>query len=286
MADPQQIDQFQLARDRAKQQAAQGTSERLEAIKRRFAAMGGGPGSGEQLKIEQQAQQAGDEQVQAANESIGAAETQEKMRKDEIQQARQFQTSEREAQQNFASAEGAKQREFATSERTAQNLFSTGERESSQKFAVEQAGLQRDWTSKQSEIDKAWQAGQTEKAQGLQKELFNSQMDFETKKFNAAKEQFQQTFEEEQRINNKNIEFADKVLNEKGFADKIMGGFGQIGSAWGKFTQGIVNLGGGSPQQGGGGGGMPTRGGALPEGTGQVFPRMPTFGRKIGKWRY
>ena len=114
--------EFELARKRAKQQTTAQTQQQKEAIARRFASLGG-LSSGARIKTEQQAEEAGSQRLQAAEESIGAAERREQIRRQDIKEQREFQTGERIGSQEFAEAEAEKGRVFAGGERRVGEKF-------------------------------------------------------------------------------------------------------------------------------------------------------------------
>jgi len=234
MAAPgEEIDEFGLARKRSKQQAQANLQQKQQALKRRFAVLGTGA-SGARIKAEERAQSEFGENVQAAEEQIGTAERAENRRKREIEQAREFQTSERVGSQEFARGERLSSqdfagdqaniaRQFATAERLGsqafvgaqqelQRKFATGERISSQEFASAEQELGRVFVDKQREAQELFAAGESEKARQVQKDMFAAQMDLDMLKFGETKRQFEATFGEEVRINDKNIEFAERML--------------------------------------------------------------------------
>lgn len=137
-----ELDQFSLARKRAQQRTTAETQEQKQALKRRFASMGG-LGTGASIKAEQQAEQAGSERLQGAMEGIDVAQAQEAQRQKEIEQAREFQKSEREAAQKYASEESALGREFAKTERIESQSFADAQRLAAEQFQGAQNDEQR-----------------------------------------------------------------------------------------------------------------------------------------------
>lgn len=241
-------DEFEIARKRAKQQAQANLQQRQQALKRRFAILGTGA-SGAALKAEERAQTAFGQELEGAEETIGAAERAEKRRIREIQEGRAFQTSERLGSQSFAGEQAALQREFARGERVAGQEFARGERVASQDFASVQAELQRKFATgerisaqefasaerssqnafaeKMQEAQNLFAAGEADKARAAAKEALDAQLSLDTLKFEEAKKQFADNFAETVRINDKNIEFSERMLaiqEQGGFLDSILGG--------------------------------------------------------------
>jgi hypothetical protein len=153
------LDQFALARKRAGQQSQAALQSQQEAIKRRFASIGGSS-SGAAMKAEQLAAEKVQEQMGQTEEGIAAAEGAEKSRLAEIEQARQFAVSERQSQQDFAKGEAEKARQFAIAERGAGEKFQSEQaglnrafQERAQAFAESEAGKAMDLALRQFEQD-------------------------------------------------------------------------------------------------------------------------------------
>lgn len=196
--------EFDLARNRAKQQEAANLKGQKDALARRAAQLGGGP-SGAFIKQEQIAGDESAKRLGQAHEGIDSMQAQEQRRLNELEQGQKFVTGERMGSQDFASAQAAAARDFAAKERAAAEKFATGERISSQDFGAGQAKLARDLQSAQ--FDKTFQ-------QSL-----------------AA-------FEHEKYIDGQNLELAKRMeaQNAKGgFLDNLFGGGGG-GSDGGMFS--------------------------------------------------
>jgi hypothetical protein len=114
--------QFDIARKKAEQQSRGALQEQQDALKRRFASLGA-TSSGAALKQQQMAAEKSQEQLQSVNEAIGAQESAENLRRQDIQEERQFQKgmaeegrkfaiAEREAGQGFQAAQTQKQMDF------------------------------------------------------------------------------------------------------------------------------------------------------------------------------
>jgi hypothetical protein len=136
------INQFDLARKRAQQQANVSSQTAKGALERRFAALGG-LDSGARIKLENQIDQQTAQQLSDVNEGINAQEQQEAQRQREIQQGREYQTKERESSQLFSAGESQKGREFMTSERLGGQSFASGEADKGRAFTTsERLGTQ------------------------------------------------------------------------------------------------------------------------------------------------
>jgi len=251
MAAPiEEIDEFGIARKRAKQQEQANLQQKQQALKRRFAVLGTGA-SGARIKAEERAQTEFGQNIASAEEQIGAAERAEARRKREIQEAREFQTSERIGSQEFSRGERLGSQEFAGAEANLQREFLDAQRLGGEEFAAEQADLQRKFVTgerigaesfaraeaslarvaarEETRVQRLFEAGQNEEARKLQKQIARNALNLETLKFQEASRQFNETFKEEVRINDKNIEFSERMLAAQeagGFFDQLFGGDG------------------------------------------------------------
>lgn len=268
------IDQiFERQRKKASQAVNAQTQGKTEALKRRFASLGAA-NSGAQIKQETIARDEGTRQLQNANEAIDSAEIQETQRRDEIDQARQFATSERVASQGFGAEQAALQRRFQTGERQSsqtfgaeqsalQRKFATGERLSSQDFAGVQAELQRKFASgerlSQNEFaslealkNRDFAAAENLLQRDHQSSQFNADMAFKDRALADSNRQFDQNrfdidqqFKHQIFIDEKNLELADKIANEKGTIEQIIN---DPAGAFKKFTTDpIGHVSGGGP---------------------------------------
>ncbi len=103
---PAPTNQFDVARKRAQQQAAQAVQGQQEALQRKFASLGNLQ-SGAAIKQQQLAAEKGQEQLQGVNEGIDAAEMADQQRKQELAQQQQFAREERLGSQEFAGGQSA-----------------------------------------------------------------------------------------------------------------------------------------------------------------------------------
>lgn len=229
--------QFDLARKRAQQASGASLQGRRDALQRRFAQLGN-LDSGARLKMEQNLEQQGAQELQAANEGIDAQQAQEMGRRREILQGQEFARGEREAGQKFSGEQAAMQRAYLTGEREAgqkygtgereasqlfqgnilgrQQAFATGEREAGQKFAsAERAGAQK-FAARESAFGREQQAKQFDESIGLQREqmgLANQQFAESIRQFNAALEQ--QKYETEKSLQ------AQRNAGDKSFVGQV-----------------------------------------------------------------
>lgn len=125
-AAPNPNEQFDYQRQKAAQSENAQLQQQREAIRRRGAAMGGGPG-GALIKQEQLAADSSGQRLAQANEGINVAQSAEDRRIRELQQAQQYQTSERLGSQGFTAEQAAMQRKYGTSERLGSQEFTSGQ---------------------------------------------------------------------------------------------------------------------------------------------------------------
>ena len=91
---------YDVQREQVKQRGIAAGQQQGEAIQRRFAAMGGGPG-GAEVKVMQQSNDALNRQQDDAIAGVNAQEAQEKMQQAEAEKQRGFQSSEAATQRGF-----------------------------------------------------------------------------------------------------------------------------------------------------------------------------------------
>lgn len=201
---------YDVLRNRATQQAGQQTQEEQDALKRRFAAMGG-LNSGSFIKQQQLSLDRGAQRGQAAREGVDMIEMADRQRLDEAKQARDFAAQEAQKQRDFSSLEGVKQREFATSERV-----------SGQDFQSEQAQKQRDFSKSLADMDAAFK----ERMFDFDKSKWGQQLDLELKKFGLEEE-----------VTRKNLEIQEQLMNQQTIFDRMgAGGTAVFGKASNLFN--------------------------------------------------
>lgn len=102
---------FERQREQAVQRAGATAQASGDAIKRRFAAMGG-MNSGAAVKAEQIARDTANQQKEDAIAGVNAAESQDMAQKQEMQANRDFQSNEAKLGRDFQSTEAQKGRDF------------------------------------------------------------------------------------------------------------------------------------------------------------------------------
>lgn len=182
--------QYDLARQKATQQAAADKQNNLDTLQRRFANLGN-LNSGAQIKQEENLSNDSAKNLSDATQSINAQQQAEILRRQEVLQGQQFQGEQL-----------GKQQAFATSERLGNQKFASGERAAGEQFA-----------GGQNELQRQQQAEQFMKTFGLSKDQMAQ-----------SQAQFDKTFGEEVSVDKANESFAQQALDKKGFLDGIMGG--------------------------------------------------------------
>jgi len=124
---------YQLAREDVSTQARGQTEQEKEALKRRFASIGG-LNSGASIKAEQSAEREGARRLATGMSAITQQELGDQQRLEEIGDQRKYQTSERLGSQEFTTGENKIGREFITTERVAGQDFTSGENKLGREF--------------------------------------------------------------------------------------------------------------------------------------------------------
>jgi len=236
-------DKFNILQRRAEQQAKAQTQEQKDALKRRFAALGA-QASGEAIKAEQQAGEAGARRLQTAREGIEFAKLGEQERLDAESRAREFATSERLGSQEFGAGQSALARKFAETQAGLGREFQRGERLGAQEFGAGQAELQRGFLTGERLGAEEFQAGQSAAALKQQRvlaaaaardagNLQQKQLDFAAKESGLQRSfeqaMFDQEFAEQVRVTDHNIRMGIQAAGQgsPGLFDQL--GFGNIG---------------------------------------------------------
>lgn len=146
---------YQLAREDISTQQRGQTEQEKEALRRRFATIGG-LGSGASIKAEQSAEREGARRLATGMSAITQQELGDKQRLEEIDQGQKFQTSERMGSQGFQ-----------TGERLGSQLFSTGEREAGQKFVSGENKIGREFQTSERMGAQGFQSGEADKQRGF-----------------------------------------------------------------------------------------------------------------------
>jgi hypothetical protein len=238
--------EFDLARNRAKQQEASNLKGQKDALARRAAQLGGGP-SGAFIKQEQIAGDESAKRLGQANEGIDAMQAQEQRRLNEIEQGQKFVTGERLGSQDFGAAQAKIGREFTTSERMGSQDFGaaqakigrefmTSERLGSQDFSrLERLGSQ-DFASAERLGSQDFSRGERLEAQDFGAGQAKLARDLQSAQFDKTFQQALDAFAHEKYIDAENLKLAARVQtsNEKGGPlDNLLGGFSSFGN--GKF---------------------------------------------------
>lgn len=238
--------QFDVARRRAQEQYGSNLQNRRDALARRFAALGN-LDSGARLKQEELAANAEAANLTNANEGIQAAQNAEMQRRREILQGqeyasgeaekgRKFATGERLGGQQFVGEQGAMQRQFLTGERVGsqeyqtgeagkQRQFITGERVGSEAAQAQQNELQRGFLTSERQGSQDFQGQQNKLQLDQQERQFRDTLGFSKEQFAESQRQFKDTFNEEVRVNDANINFNNKILDQKGILEQLFSNF-------------------------------------------------------------
>jgi hypothetical protein len=170
---------YQLAREDISTQQRGQTEQEKEALRRRFATIGG-LGSGASIKAEQSAEREGARRLATGMSAITQQELGDKQRLEEIEQGQKFQTSERmgsqgfqsgerEAGQKFVSGENKIGREFQTSERMGAQDFSTGEADKQRGFMTKEREAGQTFTTSERTGAQAFSQGEKLRVEALEK---------------------------------------------------------------------------------------------------------------------
>jgi hypothetical protein len=248
-------DEYQLARQRAQQQANAAAQGQKDALKRRFAALGS-VNSGAAIKQEQLVDQNAADQVQNATQQIDAAQRAEGRRVKEVEDNRKFAREERIGSQDFQGGQNALQRAFMTSERMGSQDFSRGERLSSQDFASGERKAGQDFASSQADKQMAFARGEREAGQTFAAQQSSLDRDLRASQFGQQMDLANKQLTEEQWVNRENLDIAKKMMEQKDFLEKLLnptnikdlpfGGILSTGLAGLGKSLGGVSFGGGS----------------------------------------
>lgn len=143
---------YGLLSKQMERQETQQTEQEKEALRRRFAAMGG-LGSGASIKAESLAGEAGARRLSQARMSLESERLREEQQQEELEKQRQFQKSERLGSQQFATQQAEMDRQFSSSERQAQQYWAAQQALLGREFTAEEARKMREM--QQSQFDAA-----------------------------------------------------------------------------------------------------------------------------------
>lgn len=257
--------QYDVARQQAAQRENATRQQTGDAISRRFAAMGGGPG-GAQIKVQQDVADQSAKRLEGTMQQIDSAERAENERKAEVEAGRTFAREERLGSQGFAADQSALQRRFASDEARLGRDWQTGERLGSQAYGTSERegtqAFQKALADRQNEIDMwKFEEGQdfqekmlgkeqsfAKKMQGLQQDFANSQLD---KQLTADWNKWSEEFKQSKWVDEQNLILANKMLEQKDMLEELFGNFsmgnlggffGGIGTKLGGWNQGSSNF--------------------------------------------
>ena len=246
--------QYDVARQQAAQRENSTRQQTDDAISRRFAAMGGGPG-GAQIKVQQDVADQSAKRLEGTMQQIDSAERAENERKAEVEAGRAFAREERLGSQGFASAEAAKGRDWQTGERLGSQAYGTSEREGTQAFQKMLADRQNEidiWKFEEGNEFQEKMLGKEQsfakKMQGLQQSFADSQL---KKRLTQDLEKFSQELQQSKWVDEQNLTLANKMLAKKDPIEQLFGNFsmgnlggffGQLGSMLGGWNQGSSNF--------------------------------------------
>lgn len=179
---------YDIQRNRIRQDSAQQAQQQNDALKRRFASMGG-LNSGSFLKAQERLVGQQEQNAQRAMEGVDVEESRANEAKAEADKNRAFAREERLGTQEFQAGENALGRKFATSEREAGQTFAAGE-----------AGKQRDWAAGESALSRAFAKSEREAGQAFQTGERTSAQDFAAGQAATARASQDKQFNEQMKL--------------------------------------------------------------------------------------
>ncbi len=205
--------QFDVARNRANQAEQANLQQSRDALARRQAQLGGGPG-GAFIKIEQGAMDQSAQRLASANEGIEAAQSAELLKVKQLEDQLNFQREEGEAGRALSMRGMDIQ---AALQSRGQDLQTRGQ---DIEAALQSRGQQM----------QARDLGMREKAQKFSQTMAGKQMDLAYKQF-----------DHEKFVDDFNMKLASKMANEKDMLETLFGNFslGNLGGALGGAANGI-----------------------------------------------
>lgn len=229
--------QFDYQRQQAAQQENAGKQDAQDALQRRLAASGGGPG-GVGVQQEQLINNQSAQRLQQANQGIDSQRDAALMDIQKTQLGQQFQTGERETGQTFQA--GQLQAQFGQ-----QNALQQGE--FGQQSKMQQAGfgqqekLQGEQFGQQSTLQKSQQdfaAGQQEKQLSQQASQFGQNLDFQKAVSNLQGAEWANQFAEQSGVDAFNEKIAQQMADKKDILEQAFGNLStsKLGSFAGSFT--------------------------------------------------
>ncbi len=202
--------QFQGAQTRAAQAASGALQTRRDAIARRAAALGGGPG-GAMIKVEQRAMEENARQLGDVNQQIEAGKTAELRRLGEVETQMNMQRQEAQAGRDLAQYQGEVE---AALQKHGMDINQA-------QFAAQQEMAREAQKIQQGQF--AQQMGLQKMAQQIQGTQFAKSMELQWQQFGHEKV-----------VDKFNMELATKLANEKDMLEQFFGNFsmGSMKGGW------------------------------------------------------
>ena len=193
------LPKYDILRERTKQRSISEGQEQEDALKRRFASLGG-LSSGSYLKASQTQADTALQRRQEALQDVDLSEQDELARLEEIEKGRTFAREERVGGQDFQAVQSDLQRKFASGERLSGQDFANLQRLGSEAFSGGQADLQRKFATSERLGGQEFATGERRGAQEFaagesklgreqQAQQFADQLALESRKFNWTTEE-------------------------------------------------------------------------------------------------
>lgn len=225
--------QYDIQRQRIASESAAQSQSQNDALKRRFARMGG-LNSGSYLKASERLAGQQEQNKQKALEGVDVQEAAAREQREEAERGRQFSREERLGSQEFAAGESALGRRFVSSEREAGQSFAKGEREAGQAFADTQAakGFERQAALQKEQI--ANQNAQFSQQMDQRKEEFAQNYAQQREQFGQQMGMANRQFALDEEVSRFNMDMAERIFNQKDFFEKAVDPFGGIDRSYEK----------------------------------------------------
>ena len=235
MATPDEINEFDIMRQRIKERAAQRGKTAQTGVNQNFASRGLLQ-SGAQIKAQERAAQDVATQAREEDRDVLVAEAQVNRAQREAEAGRQFQTSERLGSQLFAGEQAGLGRAFQTSERLSGQTFSGQQARLGEQFQSSERLAGQVFTGQQNRLAETFTSGENILNRKQNADQFQSTLDeqIRTRQTNSAQ------FAEEMKLNRQNSRInAMSALKNSGFSDgQIEGILGVLGLGTGSGVGG------------------------------------------------
>lgn len=229
--------QFDYQRQQAAQQENAGKQDAQDALQRRLAASGGGPG-GVGVQQEQLINNQSAQRLQQANQGIDSQRDAALMDIQKTQLGQQFQTGEREAGQTFA--QGMQQSQFGHDTTMQTAAFGHADKQQATDIAAKEA-MQKTGI----DAEKAMQAVQIASTEGMeskrldqQQQQFLASMNFQKDVANLQGAEWANQFAEQSGVDAFNEKIAQQMADKKDILEQAFGNLStsKLGSFAGSFT--------------------------------------------------